>query len=71
VLEVVDGALPVPDAPGLGVEIVEEEVARYPARRNVADLPPDDGWGYEPGTTAEAIYFQTRMRRRARLRRTV
>jgi galactonate dehydratase len=67
VLKVEDGAIAVPDAPGLGVEIVEEECAKYPGRRNVADLPSDDGWSYEPGTVAEAVYFQTRMRRRARL----
>ena len=67
VLKVVDGNIAVPDAPGLGVEIVEEEVAKYPGRRNVSDLPADDAWSYEPGTVAEAVYFQTRMRRRARL----
>jgi galactonate dehydratase len=67
VLKVEDGAIAVPDTPGLGVEIVEEEIARYPARRNVADLPGDDGWAYEPGTVAEAVYFQTRLRRATRL----
>jgi len=68
VLEVVDGHLPVPDAPGLGVDIVEEEAGKYPGVRNVADMPPDDGEAYEPGTVAECTYFQTRLRRRARLR---
>lgn len=70
VLEVVDGRLAVPDAPGLGVDIVEEEVERYPGRRNVADMPPDDGWAYEPGTVGEAVYFQTRLGRRRKLRLT-
>jgi galactonate dehydratase len=66
VLKVEDGAIAVPDAPGLGVEIVEEECEKHPGRRNVADLPTDPG-AYEPGTMAEAVYFQTRRRRRARL----
>lgn len=70
VLRVVDGHLAVPDAPGLGVELIEEEVSRHPGIRNVADMPPDDGWAYEPGTVDENIYFQTRLRRRARLRPT-
>jgi galactonate dehydratase len=68
VLKVADGHLPVPDAPGLGVDIVEEEVTRYPGTRNVADMPPDDGWAYEPGTVNEGVYFQTRLGRRRKLR---
>jgi galactonate dehydratase len=70
VLKVVDGHLPVPDAPGLGVELVEEEIARYPSVRNVSDMPADDGRAYEPGTVGEYVYFQPRLRRRARLRLT-
>jgi galactonate dehydratase len=70
VLKVVDGHLPVPDAPGLGVDLVEEEIARYPGRRNVADMPPDEGSAYEAGTVGENVYFQTRLRRRSRLRLT-
>jgi galactonate dehydratase len=68
VLKVVDGRLPVPNTPGLGVDIVEEEVEKYPGRRNVADMPADDGWAYEPGTVDEAVYFQTRLGRRKKLR---
>ena len=70
VLQVVDGHLPVPDGPGLGVDIVEEEVGKYPGRRNVADMPADDGWSYEPGTVDECVYFQTRLRRRTKLQLT-
>lgn len=66
--EVVDGHLPVPDAPGLGVDLVLDEIARHPSRRNVADPPADDGWSYEPGTVGESVYFQTRLRRRLKLR---
>ncbi|MDR9774672.1 mandelate racemase/muconate lactonizing enzyme family protein [Rhizobium hidalgonense] len=68
VLKVEDGHLPVPDAPGLGVELVEEEIEKYPSNRNVGDMPADDGRAYEPGTLTECVYFQTRLRRRARLR---
>jgi galactonate dehydratase len=70
VLQAVDGHLPVPDAHGLGVELVEEEIGRYPSVRNVADMPSADGGAYEPGTIGECVYFQTRLRRRARLRLT-
>lgn len=69
VLKVEDGALAVPDAPGLGVDLVLDEIAKYPSRRNVTDLPPDDGWAYEPGTVDEAVYVQTRLSRRRKLRR--
>lgn len=70
VLKVVDGHLPVPDAPGLGVELVEDEIARYPSVRNVGDMPLDGSGAYEPGTVDECVYFQTRLGRRARLRLT-
>jgi galactonate dehydratase len=55
----VDGHLAVPDAPGLGVDIVEEAVARYPSRMNVGMGKGD----YEPGTESEFVYVQTRLRR--------
>ncbi len=71
VLKVVDGHLPVPDAPGLGVDLVLDEIRKYPSRRNVTDLPPDDGWAAEPGTIEECSYFQTRLARRRKLRRSV
>jgi galactonate dehydratase len=54
-----DGFLPVPDAPGLGVDINEEAVARYPSQRNVGMA---EG-GYEAGTEGEYVYLQTRLRR--------
>lgn len=68
VLKATDGHLSVPNAPGLGVEIIEEEIEKYPSRRNIGDMPPDDGRAYEPGTLTECVYFQPRLRRRARLR---
>ena len=54
-----DGFLLVPDAPGLGVDIVEDAVARYPSQRNVGSL----GGTYQPGTENERVYVQTRLGR--------
>jgi L-alanine-DL-glutamate epimerase-like enolase superfamily enzyme len=55
----VDGHLAVPDAPGLGVDIIEEAVARHPSRRNVGMGKGD----YAPGTADEFVYVQTRLGR--------
>jgi galactonate dehydratase len=64
VLEVTDGAIPLTTTPGLGVDIVEDALDRYPVTKNVRDVPADDGWAFEPGTADECVYFQTRLRRR-------
>jgi len=48
-----DGCIAVPDTPGLGVDLVEEAMARHPARGNLA--PPDPADEYR--------YFQARERR--------
>jgi galactonate dehydratase len=66
---VVDGHLKVPDTPGLGVDVIVEEIEKYPSRRNVRDISPDDGTAYAAGTAAELPYFQTRFERRLTLRR--
>jgi galactonate dehydratase len=55
------GHLLVPTTPGLGVEINEEAVARYPSRRNVSIA----AGGYEAGTEGEYVYVQTRLHRAA------
>jgi hypothetical protein len=60
-----DGHLAVPDAPGLGVDIREEVIARYPSQANVSIA----GGGYEPGTEGEHVYVQTRLRRAATFKR--
>jgi galactonate dehydratase len=60
----VDGHIAVPDAPGLGVDIVEDAIARHPSQRNVGMGKGD----YEPGTEAEFVYVQTRLHRAAYFR---
>jgi galactonate dehydratase len=70
VLEAVDGRIAVPNTPGLGVELIEEEIERYPSRRNVGEMPADDGRAYEFGTVQHCEYFQTRLKRSAKLRLT-
>jgi galactonate dehydratase len=59
------GSLVVPTAPGLGVDIDEAAIARYPSERNVSIA----GGGYEPGTEGEHVYVQTRFRRAAQFGR--
>jgi galactonate dehydratase len=56
-----DGFLAVPDTPGLGVDINEDVIARYPSTCNVSMA----AGGYEPGTDGEFVYSQTRLRRAA------
>lgn len=70
VLKAVDGRIAVPNTPGLGVELIEEEIERYPSRRNVGEMPADDGRAYELGTVQHCEYFQTRLKRSAKLRLT-
>lgn len=48
--EVIDSYIEVPDGPGLGVDIVEESIAKYPSQGNV--IPPNPN--------REHLYFQTR-----------
>ncbi|HUN48654.1 MAG TPA: mandelate racemase/muconate lactonizing enzyme family protein, partial [Stellaceae bacterium] len=55
------GHLVVPTTPGLGVDIDEAAIARYPSRRNVSIA----GGGYEPGTEKEFLYQQPRFHRAA------
>ncbi len=52
VLKTVDGHLAEPDAPGLGVDMVEETVARYPSTDNLsaADSPVPAPTGAAPSS---------------------
>ncbi len=63
-----DGKLLVPEAPGLGVDIVEDEIAKHPSMLNVVAHPTAEN--YEPGTAPESPYFQTRRGRNRVWRRT-
>jgi len=60
----VDGHLPVPDTPGLGVDIVEEAVKRYPSTGNLSVAGSPSTGAYASGTFDEQVYFQTRFSRR-------
>lgn len=71
VLKVTDGAIPIPTAPGLGVTLVKDEIARYPSRANVATPPPDDGRSCVAGTLSEAVHVQTRRARPRTMRRQI
>ena len=58
-----NGFLTVPTAPGLGVEIDEDFVARFPSQANVSvPVTPASG-AYAEGTFEEHVYVQTRMKR--------
>ena len=50
---IVDGFMRVPDAPGLGIDIVEEEIAKYASTGNVSPPNPDE----------EYVYFRARDKR--------
>jgi galactonate dehydratase len=59
-----DGSIAVPDAPGLGCDIDEEFVARFPSLGNVSVQVSKDSTAYAPGTWGEHVYVQTRVSRR-------
>jgi galactonate dehydratase len=50
---IVDGYMLVPETPGLGVDIVEAAIARYPSTGNVSPPNPDE----------EYVYFRAREKR--------
>jgi len=62
-LEIVDGHALVPDRPGLGIELVLEEIAKHPPGTNVADMGPKYLSAYAAGTGSEAVYTQMRRDR--------
>jgi galactonate dehydratase len=58
-----DGFLQVPTAPGLGVEIDEDFVARFPSQANVSVPLTAESGAYVSGTFDEHVYVQTRLQR--------
>lgn len=64
-LEVRDGHIVVPDRPGLGVDLVVEEIERHPPGVNVIGPNPKFAAAYEDGTAAESLYVQPRRGRGA------
>ena len=65
----IDGHITVPDRPGLGVDIIEEAIEKYPSQGNspgpIRTEPVMHKW--EPGTYFEQLYFQPRYRRQSTL----
>ena len=62
-LKINNGYIDVPSTAGLGVDIIEEEIKKYPSFGNVS-VPGDvlDG-SYENNTWDEHVYFQNRYKR--------
>ena len=58
-----DGHLTVPDTPGLGCDIDEDLVARFPSQGNVGHPEKAGDLSYLPGTWDEHVYVQTRLGR--------
>ncbi len=58
-----DGFITVPDAPGLGCDIDEEFVARFPSEGNVSIPVTEASGSYAEGTFGEQLYVQTRLKR--------
>ncbi|NEJ27098.1 mandelate racemase/muconate lactonizing enzyme family protein [Rhizobium leguminosarum] len=61
--EQVDGLIAVPNGPGLGCDIDEAFVARFPSGGNVS--VPQGAGAYNPGTDNQHLYVQTRQSRRS------
>ncbi|MBY5402979.1 mandelate racemase/muconate lactonizing enzyme family protein [Rhizobium leguminosarum] len=59
----VDGLIAVPNGTGLGCDIDEAFVARFPSNGNVS--VPQSAGAYNPGTDNEHLYVQTRQSRRS------
>jgi galactonate dehydratase len=62
-----DGFLKVPDSPGLGVDIDEAFVARFPSRANVSVQVSEQSGSYAKETHGESVYVQTRLQTAAYL----
>lgn len=58
-----NGFLKVPDTPGLGVDIDEDFVARFPSQGNVSVPIGKNTTSYAEGTFDEHVYVQSRLKR--------
>jgi galactonate dehydratase len=58
-----DGHMLVPERPGLGTDLILEEIAKYPPGTNIAGDSAKFLNGYEDGTADERIYVQPRRGR--------
>ena len=68
-LVVEDGHIEVPIAPGLGVDIVEEEILKHPPGHNSGIRGTARMNAYEAGTFGESVYVQMRLKRQQALTR--
>ena len=55
--EIVNGHIIVPDTPGLGVDIVEEAIVRYPSQGNIAIPDPRHNYQYVQARQARALWL--------------
>jgi galactonate dehydratase len=62
-LETRDGHMIVPERPGLGTDLILEEIAKHPPGVNIAGDSPKFLSGYEANTAEERIYTQPRRGR--------
>lgn len=63
------GLMSVPNTPGLGIDLVEAEILKYPSERNVREAPGKGTGAFEPGTELAYPYTQLRLRRALRFGR--
>lgn len=62
-LETEGGHMLVPERPGLGTDLILEEIAKHPPGTNIAAGGAKYLSGYEDGTTEERLYVQPRRHR--------
>lgn len=68
-LETHDGTMLVPERPGLGTDLLLEEIARHPPATNIASDTAKYHAAYEAGTADERLYVQPRRHRRIAFQR--
>ena len=61
--EIIDGHLIVPDRPGLGVDIVEEAIAKYPSQGNVSSPNPAEEYVYVKARRGRARWASGRRQK--------